>query len=55
MANAVDLPTVRLYNSAMIIAPTDNQPTRSMTVGRTLEVIHANPTAPTEFPKALLR
>ena len=55
MANAVDLPTVQLYNSAMIIAPTDNQPTRSLTFGRTIEVIHANPTAPTEFPKALLR
>jgi len=54
--NAVDLPTVQLYNSAMIIGPVDSNgaPSRSMTFGRTLEVIHANPTAPTEFPRALL-
>jgi hypothetical protein len=54
--NAVDLPTVQLYNSTMIIGPLDSngEPQRSMTFGRTLEVIHANPTAPTEFPKALL-
>ena len=59
--NAVDLPTVQLYNSLLVPAvqvggdaTTPPDGTRSMTFGRTFEVIHANPTAPTEFPKALL-
>jgi hypothetical protein len=61
MKNAVDLPAVQLFNS-MMLDPTMcpaapgayAPPCRSMTFGRTLAVIQANPTAPTEFPKALL-
>ena len=52
VANAVDLPTVQLYNS-MVMMNSDGQPMRAMSFGRTMVIIHANPTAPADYPKAL--
>ena len=50
LRNAVDLPTVQLFNSMMMA-----DGNRSSTFGRTLNVIHANPTAPTELPRFMLQ
>ena len=41
---AVDLPTIEIFNS--MIMPEGG---RSMTFGRTLNIIHANPTAPADY------
>jgi len=60
--NAVDLPTVEIFNSLLLPAVDEagrpdpsGKLVPSMTFGRTLDVIHANPTAPAELPKALQR
>jgi len=41
---AVDLPTLEIFNSMLM--PDGG---RSMSFGRTLNVIHANPTAPADY------
>lgn len=62
MKNAVDLPTVQLFDSMRQAGCTSSQPgtlppdpCRSPTFGRTMTFIQANPIAPTTFPRALLR
>lgn len=58
--NAVDLPSVQLFDSMVMAGcttPPSNLPPgpcRSLTFGRTLTFIQANPTAPATFPKALI-
>jgi hypothetical protein len=56
LRNAVDLPTVQLFNSMVVARPANlpPDPEKSPTFGRTIAVIYPNPTAPTEFPRALL-
>ena len=60
--NAVDLPAVQLFDSALQAGCTmpppgavSPGPCRSPTFGRTMTFIQANPIAPTTFPKALLK
>jgi hypothetical protein len=62
MKNAVDLPAVQLFDSALqpgcSLPPPGTfppNPCRSVTYGRTLTFIQANPIAPTTFPKALIK
>ena len=51
---AVDLPTIELFDSMLVPAVQTGEfdppaPIRSATFGRTFAVIHANPTAPSDF------